>query len=892
MVYLQKPFLNIYTTDNSLLSLTEGSKDLLSGDTTIGLLIPDWSFFLNFKKHYDPHYTLNNLQIFTPQTLRIYFQKLPYLKKIVKITTSEDHKTFLYRILPLLSTKEQRLLKQDIDYLEKKINNFIISGSYLNASPFFQKIVNLYLEQLKKEGAFHPIAFDRYFLKNIPSIAPIFSGFIIVGFDSLDNALWPQIASTIALSERTDLYLSPDPIDGFFKETIEANCKKEAKLLYLNTHQHTVHFIESLTDSDTLCFLKNILQNSSEGKTCVITTNQPTLKQCILNLLEINEIKHYDTEGQLKPFSEKEMLLQSWIEYQKKQNLVAAVNFLRQLESQKLIEGKCAHPLEKIWEENSQILQTQELTVLIQYQYCIQKDTSFFKKWPLLNQQGTYAYYIEQTLSIFEFFNEKKPFQKLQIEDLNASISLESFLMEIWTKTYQPIIIRHPIGNCPESHIWVAPLNRAYALKKDVGIFLNTQSIKTYIDDENSDENFSADIFEKSPQDENAFILKPECAFINNSLHLFKKHNQYQKLFLNDPNAAIYAIGPKNIQPILEVNHIVNPLSLNLDSKSIHNPQKENLCHLKTIYQNRFDPNKPFDDYDYQINIDPKNPILLSARTWEDVIKDPVSVWHTHILNISPLWNPEIDSSFKKQQGIFVHEWLEYKHHTNVPSQEDWIHDVQKKAKKQTEFINLAFKQANHKQPLIQQFLLKEAQFKAIEIIQKIQQNNLPPYLIQEYALPQNLVLFKNFSKPLPIKGRIDAIFTNELNLPQSEKAITCLIDFKINHQLALTPENIKSGYGLQLALYSLSLEQMGYQNIQWAILSLKQSSYLKFIDFTHMDPMNSIWNLMENMAFNGKFGEKPFNEYNMSYQIKPISTLRRSNDILEKKWIKTHTIC
>lgn len=310
-------------------------------------------------------------------------------------------------------------------------------------------------------------------------------------------------------------------------------------------------------------------------------------------------------------------------------------------------------------------------------------------------------------------------------------------------------------------------------------------------------------------------------------------------------------------------------------------------------YKSRRNPGLPFDEFSYGFKDVPKEGLMLSCKSWEDVLRDPSSAWIKHILHIDKTIDVSEDDLSLLALGIWTHDWLALKAESSQvfekPTYEKWKEEINISAKKLYSRVRDSYGLANRTIPVWWIDFYNQAQQLALNFAKIITQENSISYLLSEYSLPKNLIIKIADVLKLPVTGRIDLIGINQNKFEPSETLTPWIIDFKTARSKKLTLSKLLYGEGLQLVLYTLALQQLGHRHCQASILNItgKLANELNPEVLTSLDPLLVALNRIQT---SGVFGDNRISKNSEFYSSSvPIAVIPIAEDILEKKWALTH---
>jgi hypothetical protein len=174
-----------------------------------------------------------------------------------------------------------------------------------------------------------------------------------------------------------------------------------------------------------------------------------------------------------------------------------------------------------------------------------------------------------------------------------------------------------------------------------------------------------------------------------------------------------------------------------------------------------------------------------------------------------------------------------------------------------------------------------------------------------EFRLPDGFEISLGEDKPLPLRGRIDLLFTRELNQNNLLGADEVwVIDYKTGKAKKLVSSTWKSdeqrekgvrtrllnGDAMQLGLYTLALRQLGATKIDATLVALGGTTARPELTLSDFEAVSDIWLELQRMQQSGTFGMRGFIRSPWGFQNNyPLATLEIDSDVLDEKWANTH---
>ncbi|MDR1435271.1 MAG: PD-(D/E)XK nuclease family protein [Puniceicoccales bacterium] len=330
---------------------------------------------------------------------------------------------------------------------------------------------------------------------------------------------------------------------------------------------------------------------------------------------------------------------------------------------------------------------------------------------------------------------------------------------------------------------------------------------------------------------------------------------------------------------------ILNPQAIQLLVKSFTicdeiDPKKYE-C-LGQINGQRSDESSDFGSFEY---VREEGEILsLPITAIERAFTDPEEIWYRHVLKND---RPLLQFDGTKFAGIFTHQFLKWPSEIRPSLEAFKAHITQKQRQLQGTL-------SKYSPGLLLQKAMEVGD--AYVLAEKIAQLDTFPFLVSEVELRSAVFLD---GRAIPLHGRVDCIlskfpFRKQFHGDNGSNSIL-VIDLKTGSTTQGDLLKLMKPFsdlpvslaGLQLVLYGLILENLGYKNIQLLICNADpydrgEPITLRAIEQSENFPF--IQNFLKKLLGNGIFGYGEENPFLQGHFPAPIATIPPKNRIIREK--------
>ncbi|MEM9226936.1 MAG: PD-(D/E)XK nuclease family protein, partial [Verrucomicrobiota bacterium] len=322
--------------------------------------------------------------------------------------------------------------------------------------------------------------------------------------------------------------------------------------------------------------------------------------------------------------------------------------------------------------------------------------------------------------------------------------------------------------------------------------------------------------------------------------------------------------------------------------ESIPPEKSPELKHFAAVHANRRKPTLPFDGYFFGYNTPPAGGLSFSCSGWEQVFTRPGQTWIEQAIAVKPAWSPDDDEPERLVRGIWVHRWLEPTQAGTgavpMPSLKEWQALIQGRAEAVRRRIASHYETAGRALPDWWEELHATAMRGALQLAEQIVASGISGAVNAEYTLPADPLVLIPEVLTLPLRGRIDLLI-------QTAENVALVVDFKTGKREALKVSRLLKGDGVQLALYTLALNQLGYKQVEASLLTPERTLEPQLsVEALHASELQPLWQAMAQMHRTGTVGHRPaFRDPFRHVGTYPLATLEIPERTLQAKWYLTH---
>jgi hypothetical protein len=316
----------------------------------------------------------------------------------------------------------------------------------------------------------------------------------------------------------------------------------------------------------------------------------------------------------------------------------------------------------------------------------------------------------------------------------------------------------------------------------------------------------------------------------------------------------------------------------------------------------------PFGEYEFSLRQPIDREITLRATEWSNVVKTPALIWLKRYLGVE---NTEPDlNQWNLATGEWVHDWLAQiadspgaNVFVSFPTGDEIRERIARAAKRFRQSIVDLCARCGRTVPdwwisgWGNAFALADCLVARVEELQGLSQ------LATEWILQPTQTVSLNGETKLRFRGRIDLILAREeLKGSELRGAHVWIVDYKTGQTRAISasgkPEarvaairkKLVRGDAIQLGLYGLAARELGADEIDLSILSLRSDLDKPQLSLDDLTTHEDFWNELHRMQETGIFGLRGAirNEFGFNPDY-PLATLPIDKEFLDEKWVLTH---
>ncbi|MDR2807069.1 MAG: PD-(D/E)XK nuclease family protein [Puniceicoccales bacterium] len=357
--------------------------------------------------------------------------------------------------------------------------------------------------------------------------------------------------------------------------------------------------------------------------------------------------------------------------------------------------------------------------------------------------------------------------------------------------------------------------------------------------------------------------------------------------------STIHFIGKKNnisidfSQQYEAIHHCALTPSVIQDlTRSIvveENAEGENYENLEQIHRQRCDGETHFGPFEYTVEV--TESLALPITAVERAFSDPEEIWYRYVLKNC---RPPLHFDRAKFSGIFTHDFLHWPGEIR-PSLEEYKQHIAQKQKQWQQILA----------PLEPHLDLQEAMNcqKAYVLAEKVIRWDCFSFIASEWDIEGKIILDERIA--VPLYGRADCILSkfplrkrfhrenrqNEILLIDLKTGSTTQNDLlKLTKPFTALPSTL---VGLQLVLYGLILENMGYSDIQLLIVNgdpYDDGEPIALHQVTQGRNFAFIQNFLRKLLVEGRFGFTERNAFLRTHFQPPIAILPPESHVVHQK--------
>jgi hypothetical protein len=334
-----------------------------------------------------------------------------------------------------------------------------------------------------------------------------------------------------------------------------------------------------------------------------------------------------------------------------------------------------------------------------------------------------------------------------------------------------------------------------------------------------------------------------------------------------------------------------------------------NLQQTRLAYLARRRGDQSFGEYEFAFRkgLPPAGKISLSATDTAKLFATPALVWMKTFLGVESMEHDGI--SWNLATGQWVHQWLaavgresSKNSFAAKPSADEIRKRVIDAAEHFREEMLATLSAAGKRGRLGRERRTmpdwwlsgwRNARYVAERFAEELGRVSDWPRLATEWVLDSPQIIPLDEGEELHVRGRVDLLLADADDPPAGRLWI---VDYKTGMAAALKPQRaalrkeLVKGNGVQICIYALALQTLGWRDIGVSLLARETELDHAQIDLSHITGQNDIWKeiaRMENTGIFGMLGELR-SEFTFTGDY-PLATLAIDKDLLRDKWRRTH---
>ena len=683
--------------------------------------------------------------------------------------------------------------------------------------------------------------------------------------------------------------------------------------------------------------------NASSTITVLVPENG-VLGREIAALLGDLDIPHFDVRGHPWDQLPAASLLRAWADYQADPRLATFDGFLRQAHYREFISKEEMNAVEREWEHALRAVLTDDLRVVSAYLRSSessggpQRRGALFERWPLLPERDTLSRFgalAANALRDLGFLSEAESLldRLKQWDCLDGSFSRVRFLDWFVATLSLSRRVRVAAGSHPFSRIWIAgyghaPFSAATHLlvaglnqgqwpgevaespflTDDRAQALNREALATGSQGTGHLVVTPGKGYVLSAMQRRAIIMQrllraiervPGRLVLAASLHEgddFEKRGQISE-FLQ----RIYYAHKGRILSGQALGELLQRTAANIARAGLRDEDSRaaaDFADFGRIHRSRRDPESAFGSFDWAYGSESEGNFILSCGGWERFLKRPAGAWMEGILGLRPASDYRQALSVPLLFGTWIHSWIALAGHGNSvlkPAPDAWMQSTRASSRRLRSEVEAAYLDARRSLPDWWQALWREAAASSEGVAREL--GGLPNWrcAASEVGLPPGLAVGFENGMSLHLSGRMDLVLSTRPlgDLKQRSRdgreSPVWIIDIKTGGDESLKMSGLQRGDGVQIGLYGLALQALGFDPIHLSIVR-PGMTIAKPIEVGELSKLQHLWEGLATVQESGLFGNAlPLTSSFSFVGHFPIATLEIATEVLRQKWVCTH---
>ena len=330
------------------------------------------------------------------------------------------------------------------------------------------------------------------------------------------------------------------------------------------------------------------------------------------------------------------------------------------------------------------------------------------------------------------------------------------------------------------------------------------------------------------------------------------------------------------------------------------------IAQTRIAFDARRDRTQPFREYEFALRTPLANPVRLSATAWESALTAPALVWMQQFLGIEARAADTDPSPWGLAIGQWSHAWLrdisdalKPNAFTALPLRHQIIARVQQRAGAFCERALDVLRSCDRAMPDWWLSLWHQAYQVSETLAHRVAEVTGQTHAATEWKLPDTAIGI-DAARALHVRGRIDLI----LATGPEPTAAPWIVDYKTGRKKSLAPSSrlgpdervasvmkrLRTGDGLQLALYALALRQLGAPSFGVSLLTPDLDLAGPQLTSADLPLGEPLWRGLCAMQDSGIFGLRGALRSEFAFNDDyPLATLAIESEVLDEKWARTH---
>lgn len=330
--------------------------------------------------------------------------------------------------------------------------------------------------------------------------------------------------------------------------------------------------------------------------------------------------------------------------------------------------------------------------------------------------------------------------------------------------------------------------------------------------------------------------------------------------------------------------------------KQKNTPDSGEIRQTRIAHDARRRPGAPFGEYEFARKEAGAAAVALAATDWERALQSPALVWMKAFLGVEG--GADRSDGWSLATGKWIHRWLGKisgapgeNRFADLPAPEEIPKLADTEAHRFRNEVESLLAACDREVPDWWISGWGNALFVANGFSRKLAKVAGWPRMATEWVLESPQILLPGEKTPLRLRGRIDLILARDADAKSKlGYAGVWIVDYKTGNRKGLDLKKLRRGDGLQLALYTLALRELGASSVGVSLLSRNVELDSPQLEVADIESQAGLWLGLLRMQETGIFGMRgPIrSEFNFANNY-PLATLAIDEELLQEKWEITH---